>query len=281
MTQNKNIHRAEIIWRESGEPYSEQFQDIYFSGTNGLAETEYVFLKHNHFPQRFLNNRFLNNQSLNNQSLNNRPLIIAETGFGTSLNFLVTAYHWRRHTSRVAETHSRPRSLQFISVEKYPLSRQQLEKVYQTFKQRWPCLSEVCDQLMAVYPADIYPPEVYLNQSHLVNIENSLVDLTLPGCLRLVILLGDATEQLKKLTSQYQHSIDAWYLDGFSPAKNNSMWTPALFSQIARLSHPGTTLSTFTAAGNVRRGLTKAGFKIKKASGFGRKREMLYGYFEK
>ena len=97
--------------------------------------------------------------------------------------------------------------------------------------------------------------------------------------MRLVLLLGDATQQLESLSGKFQAKIDAWYLDGFAPAKNNSMWTPALFNQIARLSHPGTTLSTFTAAGDVRRGLTKAGFNIKKARGFGRKREMLYGIY--
>jgi len=163
-------------------------------------------------------------------------------------------------------------SLQFISVEKYPLSRQQLQKVFQTFRHRWPCLSEVCDKLIAVYPEAIYS-----HKGHRTNDENNPVDLSLPHSIRLVLLLGDATTQLESLSSEHQDKIDAWYLDGFAPAKNNSMWTPVLFNQIARLSHPQTTLSTFTAAGEVRRGLTNAGFNIKKARGFAHKREMLYG----
>jgi len=255
MSCNKDISLADITWLENGEPYSEQYNDIYFSTADGLAETEYVFLKHNNFPQGFSENRLL---------------IIGETGFGTGLNFLVTAFHWLKHTSRSTDT----RSLQFISVEKNPLTRHQLNKVYQTFRHRWPGLSEICDHLIAVYPETIYP-----HKGHRLNVENIPLDLSLPGRIRLILLLGDATEQLKNLRSKYQGKIDAWYLDGFAPAKNNSMWTPALFNQIARLSHPETTLSTFTAAGNVRRGLTEAGFKIKKTRGFGRKREMLYGIY--
>jgi tRNA 5-methylaminomethyl-2-thiouridine biosynthesis bifunctional protein len=261
LQKNKHISMANISWLENGEPYSEQFKDIYFSTADGLAETEYVFLKHNHFPHRFSENR---------------PLTIGETGFGSGLNFLVTAYHWLRHTSRSIDLRLQhqlqKQSLQFISVEKYPFTRQQLHKVYQTFIHRWPCLNEVCDQLMAVYPEAIYP-----HKGDHTNIENSPVVLNLPHRIRLVLLMGDAATQLESLSSEYQNKIDAWYLDGFAPAKNNSMWTPALFNQIARLSHPQTTLSTFTAAGEVRRGLTRVGFKIKKARGFAHKREMLYG----
>lgn len=55
------------------------------------------------------------------------------------------------------------------------------------------------------------------------------------------------------------------------------MWSPHLFSAMARLARPGATLATFTSAGFVRRGLQEAGFTMRKTKGFGRKRDMLVG----
>ncbi len=248
MPQSADLTQAEISWLEDGSPYSEHYQDIYFSTLDGMAETEYVFLKHNQFPQRFSEKQ---------------SLIIGETGFGTGLNFLVTVNHWLRYANN--STHKS--TLQFVSTEKYPLTRGQLQRVYASFKQRWPCLTDVCDELLSVYPDKIYPA---FN-------ETQMLDLKFSDQLQLVILLGDVTEQLENLSKDFQPEVDAWYLDGFTPAKNKSMWTPRLFSQIARLSHPDATFSTFTAAGIVRRSLTKAGFKITKTRGFAHKREMLYG----
>jgi tRNA 5-methylaminomethyl-2-thiouridine biosynthesis bifunctional protein len=76
------------------------------------------------------------------------------------------------------------------------------------------------------------------------------------------------------------HHVDAWFLDGFAPAKNPSMWNSTLYSLLADLSHSGTTLATFTAVGAVRRGLAEQGFVMEKATGYGKKREMLLGCFD-
>ena len=94
--------------------------------------------------------------------------------------------------------------------------------------------------------------------------------------IKLSLLIGDATLGLQALNMN--HSIvDAWFLDGFSPAKNPDMWQPALFEQIAALSNTQSTFATFTSAGDVRRGLIAAGFAVQKKTGFGEKREMLTG----
>ncbi len=93
--------------------------------------------------------------------------------------------------------------------------------------------------------------------------------------MQLTILVGDATDSLTKTTTP----ADAWFLDGFSPAKNPEMWQPALFAQMARLSKCNTTFATFTSAGMVKRGLQTAGFHVSKRAGFGKKREMLTGDF--
>jgi tRNA 5-methylaminomethyl-2-thiouridine biosynthesis bifunctional protein len=79
--------------------------------------------------------------------------------------------------------------------------------------------------------------------------------------------------------SQITQNADAWFLDGFAPAKNAEMWSDEVFKQIARLSNSGTTFATFTSASLIRKGLDAVGFNVQKLSGFGKKREMLSGVF--
>ncbi|MGQ7189845.1 MnmC family methyltransferase, partial [Escherichia sp. HC-CC] len=88
------------------------------------------------------------------------------------------------------------------------------------------------------------------------------------------------SESSSWLVSSLNQKVDAWFLDGFAPAKNPDMWTQNLFNAMARLARPGGTLATFTSAGFVRRGLQDAGFTMQKRKGFGRKREMLCGVME-
>ena len=77
----------------------------------------------------------------------------------------------------------------------------------------------------------------------------------------------------------YDYNIDAWYLDGFAPSKNPEMWSNEVFARMACLSNEGTSVSTYTSAGFVRRGLTKNGFDITRVSGFASKRHMLKGVY--
>ncbi|MDV6884520.1 bifunctional tRNA (5-methylaminomethyl-2-thiouridine)(34)-methyltransferase MnmD/FAD-dependent 5-carboxymethylaminomethyl-2-thiouridine(34) oxidoreductase MnmC [Pseudomonas aeruginosa] len=96
------------------------------------------------------------------------------------------------------------------------------------------------------------------------------------GRVGLTLLLGDALECLPQLDAR----VDAWFLDGFAPAKNPDMWSPVLFAELARLSAPQATLGTFTSAGFVRRGLVEAGFAMQRVPGYGQKREMLSGTYQ-
>jgi len=70
---------------------------------------------------------------------------------------------------------------------------------------------------------------------------------------------------------------DAWFLDGFSPAKNPELWEPGLLAEVARHTAPGGSFATYTAAGAVRRSLAEAGFTVDRAGGFGAKRHMSRG----
>jgi tRNA 5-methylaminomethyl-2-thiouridine biosynthesis bifunctional protein len=89
----------------------------------------------------------------------------------------------------------------------------------------------------------------------------------------LTLLVGDIAAVLPRLEAE----VDAWFLDGFAPARNPEMWSPAVLAQLPHLSHPGTTFATYTAASEVRRHLEAAGFAVRKKNGFGHKREMLAG----
>jgi tRNA U34 5-methylaminomethyl-2-thiouridine-forming methyltransferase MnmC len=87
---------------------------------------------------------------------------------------------------------------------------------------------------------------------------------------RLRVIKGDARDTLPGWTGQ----ADAWFLDGFSPAKNPELWGTDLMAAVARHTAPGGTAATYTAAGFVRRGLEAAGFSVTRQAGYGRKRHM-------
>lgn len=229
------MKNADIQWQH-GQPFSTEFDDIYFSREGGLAETEYVFLQQNGLPERWQDRK---------------NFVIAETGFGTGLNFLTTVLSWLKTTDEKACLH-------YISIEKFPLSKENLEKALAC----WPQLGSLSGQLV-----ENYPPAV--NGFHHISLFNHRVVL--------MLIFDDAEQSLPKI----QANVDAWYLDGFAPGKNEDMWTTAVFKQISRTASAGTTFSTFTAAGVVRRGLQEVGFDVEKVKGFARKREMLRGEMPK
>ncbi|NWA03905.1 bifunctional tRNA (5-methylaminomethyl-2-thiouridine)(34)-methyltransferase MnmD/FAD-dependent 5-carboxymethylaminomethyl-2-thiouridine(34) oxidoreductase MnmC [Pseudomonas gingeri] len=179
----------------------------------------------------------------------NERLVIGETGFGTGLNFLCAWQLFEQCAAPGARLH-------FVSVEKYPLSHADLQRALAL----WPELAEFCAPLLKQYVA-IHP-----------GFQRMLLD---NGRVTLTLLIGDVLEQLPQLDAQ----VDAWFLDGFAPAKNPEMWTPELFAELARLAAPGSTISTFTSTGWVRRSLNAAGFKMKRTPGIGHKWEILRGEF--
>lgn len=239
------IKPAQITWSDDT-PISTEFDDVYFSKASGLDETRYVFIKQNHLPERWANHPA-------------SQFTIAETGFGTGLNFLCAWQQWLEQ-SRKGQT------MHFVSVEKFPLKKADLI----TALEKWPELSPLAKTL-----CDYYPELVSGWHSIHLPTPTELQDSS-TGEVVLHLYFGDIHDWLSETTAQ----IDAWFLDGFAPAKNPEMWQPKLFSQMARLSHANTTVATFTAAGLVKRGLKGAGFKVKKAKGFGKKRDMIVADYQ-
>lgn len=236
-TPEAPTQHASLDWDEQGQPLSSQFADVYFSNENGLAETRYVFLANNQLPERFA------------ALTADQQLVIGETGFGTGLNFLCAWQLFDQHATATARLH-------FVSVEKYPLNKADLQRALGL----WPELAPYAEQLLAQYVA-LHPGFQRL--------------VLAGGRVVLTLLIGDALE----LFGQLDAHVDAWFLDGFAPAKNPDMWTPELFAELARLSHASTTMGTFTSTGYVRRRLNDAGFKMKRVPGLGKKWEVLKGSF--
>lgn len=230
----QNSRYADICWQD-GVPVANLFDDPYYSRDDGLAESRFVFLEGADIIER---------------AKTAKRFVIAETGFGTGLNFLATWQAWRASNANTR--------LIFVSAEAHPMSIPDMEKAHTCF----PELADLSQQLRDAMPP---PSDGY----HIRHFDD--------GTVSLLLMYGTADNAYANLNAQ----VDAWYLDGFAPAKNPSMWTDKLFREIARLSSTGTTLATFTAAGFVRRGLTEVGFDMKKIAGFGRKRERLVGTYSR
>lgn len=226
---NAHVPLPDITFRD-GTPRATVFDDVYFSRAGGVAETEHVFLAGNGLPARWVG----------------RPhFTIAELGFGTGLNFLVT---WQKFLA----TATPGQHLHYLAVEQFPWDPEALRAVLM----HQPEIAERAAPLLAALP------------------------LRLPGLHRicfegvtLTLCYGEVVPMLAALHTP----VDAWFLDGFSPAKNPAMWTDAVMAQLRRLSARDATVATFTAAGAVKRGLQAQGFAMQKIQGFGHKREMLIG----
>ncbi len=173
--------------------------------------------------------------------------MVGETGFGTGLNFLCAWQLWDRTAPRSARLH-------FVSTELHPIEPAALRRALAL----WTELAAYAEELLAQYG-------VLAPGWHRLIFTQGRVMLTL--------LVGDAAQTLPQLQGQ----VDAWFLDGFAPARNPGMWSEPLLQAIAAHSAPGASFATFTSAGAVRRGLQAAGFAVEKVAGYGKKRDILRG----
>ncbi len=164
---------------------------------------------------------------------------IAELGFGTGLNMLATLI--------AAEGRAGP--VRYTSFEAFPLTAAQIGRALEAF----PEAAAVAGPFLAAWAAG-----------------GRRFDI---GPLRVEVIVGDARETLPA----WKGAADAWFLDGFAPAKNPELWSDEMMAQVAGHTLPGGTFATYTAAGHVRRALAAAGFAVERRAGYGRKRHMTVG----
>ncbi|NNU79550.1 tRNA (5-methylaminomethyl-2-thiouridine)(34)-methyltransferase MnmD [Halovulum dunhuangense] len=213
-----------LEWPDGKLPFAIRFLDTYFSHRDGAEETRYVFLRGNDLPARA------------------RPgFHIAELGFGTGLNLLVTL--------QALLAAGIPGPIRYTSFEAYPMAAPDMARALSN----WPDLAVRAAPLVAAR-------------------ERGETHIPL-GPLDFHLVLGDARRTLPG----WDGRADAWFLDGFAPARNPEMWEPALLAEVARHTAPGGTFATYTAAGHVRRALADAGFAVTREQGFGGKRHMSRG----
>jgi len=170
---------------------------------------------------------------------------IAELGFGTGLNFLETLAHWQTHAPQEA-------TLTYTSFELYPLSKEEITRALKP----WP---DLVAQGTAFLEA--------------LTFQEGWQEITLEH-----VTLRLATGDANRLIFEMPEAADAWYLDGFSPAKNPELWNLPLMCEVVKNTRSGGTFATYTAAGWVRKMMQDAGFAVERVKGFAHKRHMSVGY---
>lgn len=238
------ITPAAVCFREGGGPESRDFGDIYHMPGRGIEEKTHVFL-----------------DGINLDSLlkTRRRVTIGELGFGLGLNFMLS---WQR-----ARALGKP--LDYVAIEGFPLKREDLQRALGNIDRGStnPIIKNNSELDSACYQLKTqYPPLV-------AGVHKILFD---GGKTTLTLVFGDVLEALRQING----GVDAWYLDGFSPAKNPAMWSQETLREVARLSRKGVRLATYSAAGSVRRGLETAGFAVEKREGFGEKRDSLTALYK-
>ena len=224
-----SIQKSSILISSKKGVYSRWYDDIYFDKTDGVKEKEHVYLNAN---------------DLANRIMLSDKLCIAELGFGTGLNFILTWRLWKKNRKPNS-------SLTYISFEKAPLSKKEMTRVHKKFKE----LNDFSDQLIQKLTDNYKTNRTIYFKSENIN---------------LILIYDDFS-----LLTNFDFKADIWFLDGFAPSKNPEVWDNSYYKNIYNRTNLKGSLSTFTSSGLVRRGLALAGFSVTKVSGFGQKREML------
>jgi len=224
----------DLDWSDGQTPRDRRHGDVYFSTANGLAETRAVFLAGCGLPDAWAGRD---------------TFTIAETGFGTGLNFLAAWQLWQADGPPGGW-------LNFVSFEASPMLRRDAARALAAF----PELDALARALLACWPERAWSTQRFVWPQ---------------ARLSLTLHVADVIEGLESAWFR----ADAWFLDGFSPASNPAMWSRPLYARMAELSAPDARVASFTVAGQVRRGLAAAGFSVRKCAGHGAKRERLEARF--
>ncbi len=191
---------------------------------------------------------FVAGNSLPDRWAGKDKFVIGELGFGTGLNFLETWATWRQYRKK-------DQCLTFVSMEGFPMAAAQARQALT----RWSELNPLTECLLRQWR--------YLGQGPVMMDDQTRLDVIF--------------EEASAAITSFPSAVDAWYLDGFSPAKNPEMWSSDLLGALSDRTTTGGTVASYTAAGWVRRNLAKAGFEVAKRPGFGTKRDMISGFKRK
>jgi len=221
---------------------NEQFDDRYFDVVSALDEAQQIYFKNNNLIERI-------EMGIETKT----PFIIGETGFGAGRVVLSLIEFLEKSGLKNI-------SIEYNSVELYPLSPERMLCILDGFKDR---VGEGIDSLLEAYRE----VDITVTGWHSMRIQKSF------GTININLWIGEALEMLNAL----EKPCDVWFLDGHSPKKNPSIWRPELLLEIGKKTKTGGTCSTFTVAGVVKSALISAGFTLKKLPGCGGKKQVLQG----
>lgn len=225
-----------VDWSAHGVPHSPRFADIYHTESGALAQARHVFLGGCGLPEAWAN----------------RPQWrILETGFGLGLNFLTSWQAWK-------DDPARPGLLHFVSIEAWPVSREDILRAAGAYEQLAPLARQLAEQWHGLLPG-----------FHRLAFEGGQVLLTL--------CIGDVQPMLR---TQRHFEADSIFLDGFSPERNPDMWSLDVLKGASRFARVGTRLATWTVARTLRDGLRQLGWQARKLPGLAPKRDCLGAVFE-
>ena len=218
---------ARVVFR-GAVPFNPEFDDIYFNADDPIGQSEYVF--NSVFDEIWEKKSEFN---------------VLEAGFGAGLNFLCAFKRFKNSD----------KFLNFVSIEKTPITKDDLVKIYANFSE----LADVSGELLGAYPPLICG-------FHRLNLAPNVT---------LTLCFGDVAEVLDELS----FNADAVFMDGFAPAKNEAMWSELVCAKIANLCALGASVCTYSASGALKRALQNSGFEVNLLKGYGKKREMLRAKF--
>ena len=213
---------------KGGIPFNPEFDDIYFNADDPIGQSEYVF--NSVFDEIWSKKSEFN---------------VLEAGFGAGLNFLCAFKRFKNSD----------KFLNFVSIEKTPIAKDDLAKIYANFSE----LADVSGELLNAYPP-------LIRGFHRLNLAPNVT---------LTLCFGDVAEVLDELS----FNADAVFMDGFAPAKNEAMWSELVCAKIANLCALGASVCTYSASGALKRALQNSGFEVNLLKGYGKKREMLRAKF--
>lgn len=162
---------------------------------------------------------------------------ILEVGFGTGLNFLLTAEYSLQNNI----------DIHYTGIEAYPLPE---EMICQTGYDQY-LSAATWNSFLEKYPESFKGPEQINSGSILEIAECKLLDFT------------------------SERKFDVLYFDAFAAIHQPEMWSDESLSYISSFLKPGGVFVTYAITGNLKRSMKALGFAIEKAPGAPGKREML------
>lgn len=200
--------------------YSERYAQTFHSDKGAITESKHVFLGLSGVTERLSQKQATS---------------VVEVGFGTGLNFFLTADQALKHKAQ----------LHYLALEQNLLSAD----IVKTLEYQHELKHK---ELLTAYLAFRSSLEAKPTGKHLFTYEQVTLEL----------VLGEATMQVLP-----EGFFDAVYQDAFSPEANAELWSASFLTKLYLALKPASVLTTYSVKGDIRRLLASIGFEVKKTKG--------------